>query len=191
VATLNRILVLGFAATVLSPIVQLGIQQNIIAPLVGPEGLGLSGGLSSQLLLAMLQELGLLIVLPALAFCVGFLFDGRGPLLGVGAALFVKLFMLVVDYLGGGGAALISAPLYHLERLLLAVGIGILAGQCFEYSRRKLEAYSEGQRRMAPSEAPTAPKEIRSSLGTQAADEAGALGQAEEDSPTEGPETKA
>ncbi len=148
--SMNRIMVLGFAAVITSSMLRWAITLNVLIPLLANRPVGIQPGIGTDLLLACYQQISLLIVLPLLAWGAGWLFDGRGLRLMIGAALFHEVWMGFVSYLSDGSGAFTARPVLVITKVVLAIGIAFLAAKAFRHAQGRLEAMSEAQRRKAP-----------------------------------------
>ncbi|MDF1564220.1 MAG: hypothetical protein P1V51_14320 [Deltaproteobacteria bacterium] len=150
VATMNRVLVLGFAVVVVSAMLRWAITLHVLVPLLSDRPIGFEPGVASDLILAVYQQISLLIVLPGLAWAAGWIFDSRPLPLTLGAALFHEVWMGFVSYLGDGVQVFTARPLLVITKLVLAVGIAFLAARACAHAQVQLEAMSEDRRRKAP-----------------------------------------
>lgn len=152
-AVVERAITLGLITLIAASFVHWMVTLRIAGPLLQSKGLG--PGVLTDLIAALLGQVGFLIVLPVFSWMVGWVFEGSPLKLCLGAAAFVEAWFLFIVYLADGSQVLLARPIYLSAHLLLALAAGLLGAKAFSHARGLAEARERRGRRIAP-EAPVA-----------------------------------
>lgn len=155
-AAVERVLALGTVTLIIRAFLGAILTIDVYPALLG--GMHLGAGVGAEILWALLTEVSLVLVLPLVAWALGWVFEGSPMAIGIGAAYFAEFFGLFIVYLSQGLGALVDHPAYLGTRLLVTFGAGLLAAYAFRDARRRADAREQSHRRIAP-EADAPPKD--------------------------------
>ncbi len=135
----QRMMALGLLAVIGSAMLNAAVAVRLISPLARDRGLFLGEGIMTSLAGGLLAQFGLLIVLPVLAWGLGWILDDRPFRLAFGGAVFAEIWHMVIMILTAGLAAFWQDPAYIVSRLICVGVAGLLGGLAFGHARRMAE----------------------------------------------------
>lgn len=136
-SALQRMMALGLLAVIGSAMLNSAIAIRLIVPMSQGRLGALGGeGLVASLLGGLMTQFGLLLVLPALAWGMGWLIEDRPFRLAFGAAIFAELWHSAVMILTSGYEAFVQEPRYLISRLVFVAVAGLLAGLAYGHARK-------------------------------------------------------
>lgn len=139
VAAGQRMMALGLLALIGSALLNSVVALRLMLPAIESRGAFLGDGVWSSILGAGISQIGLLVLLPALAWGLSWIIDDRPYRLAFGAAVFVEAWHSVIIWFTAGAGALVMDTVYLAARLVFLVVAALLAGLAFSHGKELAE----------------------------------------------------